>query len=279
VRRDSIFYQIFQQSPSLLFDILEQRPVNAEHYTFDSVAVKEPTFTIDGVFLPPKQQKKGIVYFCEIQFQKDELLYERLFGESMLYFYRHRHRFGDWRTVVIYPSRSKEQQHTEPYEDLLNGSRVHRIYLDELGSVEQLPLGLALMMLTNTSKRQAPVVARQVLARSQASGSKAEIQAIMEMLTTIMTYKFAQLSRQEVETMLGIDSLKKTRFYQEAKEDGIHEERLSAVLRLLKHKFKKLNIKVTSQISKLDLEQLDELMIALLDFESIDDLKNWLNQV
>jgi predicted transposase YdaD len=30
-----------------------------------------------------------------------------------------------------------------------------------------------------------------------------------------------------------IDSLKKTRLYQEAKEDGIYEERLAAVLHLL----------------------------------------------
>jgi predicted transposase/invertase (TIGR01784 family) len=278
VRRDSIFYQLFQQSPSLLFEILEHQPANAAQYTFDSVAVKEPTFTIDGVFLPPKQQKNGIVYFCEIQFQKDELLYERLFGESMLYFYRHRRRFEDWRAVVIYPSRSKEQTKSQPYEDLIRGSRVHRIYLDELGDIETVPIGQALMMLTNTNKRQAPVVARQVLARSQTSGTKAEIRAIMEILTTIMTYKFTKLSRKEVETMLGIDSLKETRFYQEAKEDGVKEGHLSAVLRLLQHKFKKLNAKVITQISKLSLEQLDELMLALLNFESIEDLKNWLSQ-
>jgi predicted transposase/invertase (TIGR01784 family) len=80
-------------------------PNRAAQYTFDSVAVKEPTFTIDGVFLPPKRQKPGVVYFCEIQFQKDEQLYERLFGESLLYFYRNRRRFDDWRAVVIYPTR------------------------------------------------------------------------------------------------------------------------------------------------------------------------------
>ncbi len=56
------------------------------------------------------------------------------------------------------------------------------------------------------------------------------------------------------------------------------EGHLSAVLRLLQHKFKKLNAKVTTQISKLDLEQLDELMLALLNFESIEDLTNWMSQ-
>jgi predicted transposase/invertase (TIGR01784 family) len=155
VRRDSIFYKLFQQSPSLLFEMVNDPPARSAQYTFDSVAVKEPTFTIDGVFLPPKRQKPGVVYFCEIQFQKDEQLYERLFGESLLYFYRNRRRFDDWRAVVIYPTRSKEQSIWHPYADLINGPRVHRIYLDELGDMQDVPIGLALMMLTRPRKRRA----------------------------------------------------------------------------------------------------------------------------
>ena len=75
MRRDSIFYKLFQQSPTLLFEILTNSPINAENYRFDSVAVKEPKFEIDGVFLPPENEAAGIVYFCEVQFQKDEQLY------------------------------------------------------------------------------------------------------------------------------------------------------------------------------------------------------------
>ncbi|NJM56789.1 MAG: DUF2887 domain-containing protein, partial [Synechococcales cyanobacterium RU_4_20] len=52
MRRDSIFYQLFQQYPALLFELLPQPPTNAANYVFDSVAVKEPRFEIDGVFLP-----------------------------------------------------------------------------------------------------------------------------------------------------------------------------------------------------------------------------------
>jgi predicted transposase YdaD len=80
MRRDSIFYKLFQQSPTLLFELVTNPPRNSDRYRFDSVAVKEPKFEIDGVFLPPETEGKGIVYFCEVQFQKDELLYERLYG-------------------------------------------------------------------------------------------------------------------------------------------------------------------------------------------------------
>jgi predicted transposase YdaD len=51
MRRDSIFYKLFQQSPTLLFQLLATPPTNAEAYRFDSVAVKEPKFEIDGVVL------------------------------------------------------------------------------------------------------------------------------------------------------------------------------------------------------------------------------------
>ena len=50
MRRDSLFYKLFQQYPSLLFELLTDPPINAQAYRFDSVAVKEPTFAIDGVF-------------------------------------------------------------------------------------------------------------------------------------------------------------------------------------------------------------------------------------
>jgi predicted transposase YdaD len=47
MRRDSIFYKLFQQSPNLLFELLANSPANAGEYRFESVAVKEPKFEID----------------------------------------------------------------------------------------------------------------------------------------------------------------------------------------------------------------------------------------
>lgn len=100
------------------------------------------------------------MYFCEVQFQKDERLYERVFAESSLYFYRNRARFSDWQAVIIYRSRSTEQSDIHPHRTLLNGNQVHRIYLDELGDIRQLPLGVALMVLTTVEEEQAPREAR-----------------------------------------------------------------------------------------------------------------------
>ena len=223
MKRDSIFYQLFSQSPTLLFELLPDSPENAQDYRFDSVAVKEPRFEIDGVFLPPSQTS-GTVYFCEVQMQRDEVLYERVFAEVFLYFYRNRSQFNNWKIVIIYPSRRTEQRNAHPYQELLDISQVHRIYLDELGDIRELPLWVALMKLTTVDEAQAPEEARYILGRTQEASPLATSRAIMDMVVTIISYKFDQLSRKDVETMLGI-ALKKTRVYREIKEEGLEEGR------------------------------------------------------
>ncbi|MBW4554831.1 MAG: Rpn family recombination-promoting nuclease/putative transposase [Trichormus sp. ATA11-4-KO1] len=283
MRRDSIFYKLFQQSPSLLFELLTNPPSNADEYIFDSVAVKEPKFEIDGVFLPPQNQSPGVVYFCEVQFQKDERLYERVFAESWLYFYRNRDRFSNLQIVIIYPSRSLEQSEINPYLSQLNSPQVNRIYLDELGDIRSLPLWVALMVLTTLEEERTTEEARYLLARSQQEAPQAENRAIIDLLTTIMVYKFEGKSQREVEEMLGI-TLQETRVYREIKQEGIQEgeqrgreaEACQLVMRLLSRRLGKLPQEVRQCVESLSLEQLENLGEALLDFTNITDLQAWL---
>ncbi|MCC5639875.1 Rpn family recombination-promoting nuclease/putative transposase [Nostoc sp. CHAB 5844] len=278
MRRDSIFYKLFQQSPTLLFELLTNPPINAGEYKFDSVAVKEPKFEIDGVFLPPENQSPDTVYFCEVQFQKDEKLYERVFAESALYFYRNRDRFSDWQAVIIYPSRGIEQSDIHPHRTLLNGNQVHRVYLDELGDIRSLPLWVAVMVLTTVEEEQAASEARYLLARTRQEASSTVSRAIIEIITTIMTYRFEQLSRREVESMLDI-TLKKTRVYQEIKEEVQEEARKSTanmIIRLLRKRLGELPQEACSLVVDLPLPMLEELGEALLDFTSVADLQTWL---
>ena len=283
MRRDSIFYKLFQQYPALLFELLTNPPLNAGEYKFDSVAVKEPKFEIDGVFLPPENENPGVVYFCEVQFQKDELLYERVFAESSLYFYRNRFRFSDWQAVIIYPSRNIEQSDIYPHRNQLNGDQVHRIYLDELGDIRKLPLWVALMVLTTINEEKAPQEARYLLERSSLEKPETTSRAIIELVTTIMVYKFEQLSQREVEKMLGI-TLKETRVYREIKQEGREEGREQGreegerkiVLRQLTRRVGELPEEIRQRVESLSLEQLENLGEALLDFTSMADFQIWL---
>ena len=295
MRRDSIFYKIFQQSPTLLFDLLANPPKNSSAYRFDCVAVKEAKFEIDGVFLPPNTGAPGIIYFCEVQFQKDERLYERLFGEAFLYFYRNRERYSNWQAVVIYPSRSIEQSDLKPYQALLDSNQVHRIYLDELGDIRQTSLGIALMVLTILTEEQAPVEARYLLERVQTEVPSSQTsRAIIDTIATIMVYKFTNLNRREVEAMLGM-ALEETKVYREAKEEGIlqgivqgrqegrqeaqQQQAANLVLRLLRRRLGTISDEEGNRISNLPLSVLEDLSEALLDFSSLDDLSAWLEAI
>jgi len=93
------------------------------------------------------------------------------------------------------------------------------------------------------------------------------------LLTTMMVYKFTELTRQEIEVMLNIN-LQQTRVYQEAKED----EARSLVLRLLVRRVGELPSAVRLQVESLALPELEALGEALLDFSAIADLEAWLSQ-
>ena len=85
MRRDSIFYKLFKQFPGLLFELVDSPPTAAEQYQFESVEVKETAFRMDGVFLPPDNAAEQIVFFAEVQFQKDEDFFA--FSQNYPYFF------------------------------------------------------------------------------------------------------------------------------------------------------------------------------------------------
>ena len=96
----------------------------------------------------------------------------------------------------------------------------------------------------------------------------------MEMLSTILIYTFNNLSRTEVEKMLGVDiTLQQTRFYKDARAEGeilgeVKGQR-SLVSILLDRKLGKLPTKTRKSIAALDLAKLESLAIALLDFGTL----------
>ena len=277
MRRDTIFYRLFQQSPTLLLELLPVPPTNPGEYTFASVEVKETSFRLDGVFMPPNPT--GIVYFCEVQFQKDELLYERMLSEISIYTYRHRNLFSDWQAVAIYPSRSVEQSQLAIVQELLASGRIVRIYLDELAHGE-MPTGLRLMVLTTLEGDAAIRSARETIAQSfSIEGGN----AIIDLVATIMVYKFNNLTRDEVNAMLGIE-FQQTRVYQEAKAEGRTEGRTEGriegeralALRQLTRKLGSLSPEIAARINSLSIERLESLGEVLLDFTTLTDLETFL---
>ncbi len=291
---DSLFYRFFQLYPGLLFEILGLPPQLAENYRFSSVEVKQLAFRIDGLFLP--QQEGDPLFFVEIQFQRDERLYARLFAEIFLYLSRHK-LSGDWRAVVIYPYAGIESGTIEHYRELLDSDRVTRIYLDQLQGEG---FGVATLRFVVAPEAVAKGQVGSLLKKSQGQFTDPELrEQLVDFLETLVVYKFPGMSREEIGEMFGTQDLRQTRFYQEVIQEGIQQgltqgltqgiqqgitqgiqqEASNLTLRQLQRKVGEVPMELQSQIRSLPVEQLEELGEALLDFGSLRDLTAWLETV
>jgi predicted transposase YdaD len=189
-------------------------------------------------------------------------------AEIHLYARSRRDEFSDWRAVVIYPSRSVEQSRLEIVADSLASGKITRIYLDDLLK-QELSMPLALAVLTIREGEAAIEAARQTIAQAP------DDRAIIDLVSTIIVYKFSQLTRDEVDRMLGIE-LSQTRVYQDAKAEGKAEGETRMVMVQLNHRLGEIPMDLSTAISRLSVEKLEALGKALLNFNNLPDLGSWL---
>lgn len=183
--------------------------------------IKQTAFRIDGVFLPTQVQNP--IYFVEVQFQPDPEIYYRLFSELFLYIRQYKPQ-NPWRSVVIYPTRSVDIGDRSHHAELLDSPRVQLIYLDELGETASLPVGIATIKLVIENEDTAISTARELIDRTrQEINTETKQQQLLELIETILVYKFPSISREEIESMFSLSDLKQTKVYQEAKQEGIQE--------------------------------------------------------
>jgi predicted transposase/invertase (TIGR01784 family) len=232
VKTDTIFYQLFQNFPSIFFELIGQPTTDPSNYQFTSPEVKQKSFR----FLPVAKSPELPIYFVEVQFQKKTKFYSRLFAEIFLYFNQYDHDL-EWYAIVIYRRRSLETPAPRQYRELME-QRVRRIYLDEIGETAEQYIGVSLVQLIVESKQKTPEFARNLINKARQELTDNVIQQqVIELIETVVLYKFPNLSREELEAMLRLSEIKQTRVYQEAlqegREEGREEGKLEAKLEMI----------------------------------------------
>ena len=277
MKRDSIFYKLFKQSPGLLFELTDPSFPNADRYRFDSVEVKETAFRIDGVFLPPEDADPKVVFFGEVQFQKDEKLYKRFFAELFVFLGRSEVAYDDWGGVLIFGSRSMEPSVSVWYRSLLASGQVVRVYLDEIEDWQNQPVAVSLALLTIGSDEEAIERAKELVRREEAIGWQLDI---MGLVSTIMLYRFPDLGWEGVEAMFNIQDvrLEDTRAYQEIAEKQTFGVKSSFLLEILISHLGSLPEILNARIATMSLEQLSDLGKSMFNLGSIADLERWLDE-
>jgi predicted transposase/invertase (TIGR01784 family) len=222
---DPIFYRLFETSPETFFLLLgmsaDLAADTAARYEYKALEFKETSHRVDGVFLP---REAGLpLYFLEVQFYHLPSVFAGLLAK--VYTYLKQHDPGQsYCGVVLFANRSLEPKELKPYQPLLDAGMIRRFYLEEMPELANAPLGLSILYLIRQTESQAPVTARGLVARARTEIGDAALRAnLIELIETVIIYKLAWLSREEIETMLQIHDIRESRVYQEAKEEGLKE--------------------------------------------------------
>lgn len=111
---------------------------------------------------------------------------------------------------------------------------LRRFYLDELEDVPDDSLGVGIVRLVVESEDKTGEFAKTLINKARKELTDILIQRkVLEFIETIVVYKFPNLSREEIETMLNLNLLKETKVYQEAKEEGEIKAKLKILPKLV----------------------------------------------
>ncbi|WP_287131117.1 Rpn family recombination-promoting nuclease/putative transposase [Candidatus Cyanaurora vandensis] len=251
MQTDTLLNEIFRRYPYLLLELWGE-PTNTT-YRFEAQEVKQAAFRFDGLLLP--EQPDQPLYFLECQFQRDEQFYHRFFAEIAVYL-RQQPYPGDCRAVVLFVEPSVDPGVPLFYQSFEQTGRLYRLYLKSMQERPgSLPLNILQLLVVPESEMQQRMA--QVVERVQTEVAAAlEQEQLLNLVGTLLVYKFPNRERRELEMAFGFTELSKTRVYQEAKEEGRvegkQEGKLEAVPALLARGF---SVAETAQILGLSVVQ------------------------
>ncbi|MBS9388472.1 DUF2887 domain-containing protein [Anabaena sp. AL09] len=281
MKTDKLFYRLFLSQPGLIAELIPEIPKDCE-FTYSAPGVKEKGFELDGLLTPVAKDLSLPLVFLEAQMQGDPRFYGRYLAEIFLYLYQYNVK-QPWYGLLILPNRNEELGSDIPYQSLLK-SQVKRLYLEDLLPLKDLSPNLALLKLLVVDEQDTATLAQAIINSAE---TEAEFRRLLDLVEAILVNKFPQLGTKEILQMLNLKTVDvtQTRFYQEVFQEGQQEGRqegrqegeANLLLRLLTKRYGMLSPSQEEQIRSLDVEQLESLGEALLDFTNKSDLDTWLS--
>ena len=282
MKTDKWFYELFLSQPGMLAELMPGIEENWE-FVYNAPVVKEKEFRLDGVFTPVSNNPMIPMVFAEAQMQSDSGFYGRYFSQLFVHINQYTVK-QDWRGLLILRDRNQGLGWEVPYTELLE-RRVTQLYLSDLRDQQELTPNLMLLQLLVTEKDKSAVIGRKLLQEADTTG---EFQRRLSLIETILANKFPELTKEIIMNMLDLEivDITQSRFYQEiiveglqeGRQKGLQEGEANLVIRQLRRRLGELPESQCSQIKSFSVSQLEALGEALLDFQGIDDLDDWLQK-
>ncbi|MCS5692880.1 DUF2887 domain-containing protein [Cyanobium sp. FGCU-6] len=286
MKTDHWFYGLFQSAPDLVALLLPQGASAAPSlgpdapgdalYRFDALELKAANHRLDGAFWPRSADTgtaEQPVVLLEVQMHAKPGFKHRLGAQSFRFLQLHP-QVQHLAVVVLVPHRRLNlgpallPQQLQAFVD-----GVQWLSLEELGSQPQLDPLLNLLTLPVRPEAELQASSQQILERRP---------DLLSAVQTILLERLPLLTREDLMEFATIPAkdLRHTRVAQEWIEEGRQEGRLEGeakvALRQLDRRCGPLSNATTARIQALQLEQLEALAEALLDFSGPADLAAWL---
>ena len=247
---DPLFYEIFKEIPELFFELIGQPDKDPSIYKFSAQEIKQRGFRLDGLLSTTEAYPQEPIYFIEAQSYKDDNFYNQFVAKVILYLTQYQPANQEWYAVVIYDTKSHEGNFPEYLNFFLQHLRC--FYLDELAKTpnQSLAVGVMRLIVENKSKEKTGELARQLI--SQAKQELIDVileEKVLEFIKTVVIDKFVNLNREELEAMLNLESLRKSKVYQEGVEEGVLKNKMETIPRLMK-----LGLSIEQIAESLDLD-------------------------
>jgi len=217
---DQFAYELFVADPGSYFEMIGEPRSEANQYVFQAVDFKAIERRVDGYFEP--REKGRPLHFVEVLFYKKENVYANLFAKVFLKLEQDPER--DWKAAIIFESASLLPRVEAPYQELFAGNRVKRIFLETLPEGPKSGLGLAIFKLVTKPKaavlRDANLLVKRLKVEVRQKPKRAKL---LDLIEFVVISRVSELSKEEVRIMLELDDYRQSKFYQEARQDGVEE--------------------------------------------------------
>lgn len=178
--------------------------------------------------------------FVEVQFHRNPAVYADLLVKAFTYL-KQNDPGQAFQGVVLFATKSLEPAERIPYQPYLEAGVVRPFFLDQLPEQPDAPLGLSILNLLRQSETEAPETARELIVRAKREvDDEAMRKDLIQLIETVIVYKLADLTREEIQVMLKIDDIRQTRVYREAMEEGHQEGQQEERQRQLEEKLRSI---------------------------------------
>ena len=149
------------------------------------------------------------------------------------------------------------------------------IDLAQLRGSDFLSPAVGIVSLVVETPARSEACARQLIQETRQQVQDASLlNRLLELIETVLAYKYPEKTQLEIETMFDLEHMKQTRYWQDAQE----QEAISLVTRQLRRQLGTVSREQLEQLKEFSKEQVELLGEDLLDFSSMRDLEQWLDQ-